>query len=92
MAKNIDGIYTKDPVDKDGNIDRNVPRYKVVSYDECLVKGLHATDVSASALAKEQKINMYVFALKEPENILKAASGEEIGTLVTYEDTDAIMY
>ena len=35
---------------------------------------------------------MYVFALKEPENILKAASGEEIGTLVTYEDTDAIMY
>ena len=92
MAKNIDGIYTKDPVDKDGNIDRSVPRYKIVSYDECLVKGLHATDVSASALAKEQKINMYVFALKEPENILKAASGEEIGTLVTYEDTDAIMY
>ncbi|MBQ4096524.1 MAG: UMP kinase, partial [Clostridia bacterium] len=52
MAKNIDGIYVRDPRGKDGKIDPSVPRYKTVSYDECLVKNLHATDVSASALAK----------------------------------------
>lgn len=85
MAKNIDGIYVRDPRDENGVIDRNVPRYKVVSYDECIEKGLHATDVSASALAKEQKINMYVFALSDPENIIRAVNGEEIGTLVTYD-------
>lgn len=83
MAKNIDGIYVRDPRDENGEIDRSVPRYKVISYDECIKKGLKATDVSASAVAKEQKIDMYLFALSEPENILRAARGEEIGTLVT---------
>ena len=80
MAKNIDGVYTADPAGHP-----EAKRYRVVSYDECLAKDLHATDISASALAKEQKINMYVFELKEPENILRAAAGEEIGTLVTYD-------
>ncbi|MBQ8188015.1 MAG: uridine monophosphate kinase [Clostridia bacterium] len=85
MAKHIDGIYEKDPVRADGSIDRSVPRFKTVSYDYCLQKGLKATDISASALAKEQKIDMYVFALSDPENILAAVNGEEIGTLVTYD-------
>ena len=85
MAKNIDGIYVRDPRDENGEIDRSVPRYKVVSYDECLEKGLHATDISASALAKEQKIDMYLFALSDPENILRVVNGEELGTLVTYD-------
>ncbi len=93
MAKNIDGIYVKDPVDEYGNIDRSVPRYKVVSYDECLKKDLHATDVSASALAKEQRIDMYVFALSDPENIIRVVNGEELGTLVTHDSSaEAVMY
>lgn len=86
MAKNIDGIYARDPRGADGKIDRTVSRYKVISYDECLKNDLHATDISASALAKEQKKNMYVFALS-PENIVKAVNGEEIGTLVTYDSS-----
>lgn len=92
MAKNIDGIYEKDPRDENGVIDRSVPRYKVVTYDESLVKNLKATDASASAIAKEQKIDMYVFALEEPGNIIKAVCGEEIGTLVTYKETESVMY
>ena len=85
MAKHIDGICEKDPVREDGTIDRSVPRFKTVSYDYCLQKGLKATDISASALAKEQKIEMYVFALSDPANIIAAVNGEEIGTLVTYD-------
>ncbi|MBQ4353842.1 MAG: uridine monophosphate kinase [Clostridia bacterium] len=84
-AKNIDGIYVRDPRDKDGKIDRSVPKYKVISYDECMEKDLKATDVSASALADAQKIDMYVFALSDPENIIRAVNGEEIGTLVTHD-------
>ncbi len=86
-AKNIDGIYVRDPRDANGEIDRSVPRYKVISFDECMEKDLRATDVSASALAKEQKIDMYVFALSDPENIIRAVNGEEIGTLVTYDSS-----
>lgn len=81
MAKNIDGVYTCDP-NKPGNKDK-AQKYKVVSYDRCLKDDLHATDVAASALAEEQGIDMYVFALSSPENILRAADGEEIGTFVS---------
>ncbi len=93
MAKNIDGIYTENPRDAEGNIRPDVPKYKVISYDECIKKNLKATDVSASALAKEQKINMYVFALADPRNIIKAVMGEEIGTLVTHDaNTESELY
>ena len=80
MAKNIDGIYTSDP-----RKNPDAKRYKVVSYDECLEKNLRATDPSASAIGKDQGVDMYVFALEKPENILRAVYGEEIGTLVTHD-------
>ncbi len=85
MAKNIDGVYTCDPNKKE-NMGR-AKKYKVISYDKCLKDGLHATDVSASALAEEQKIDMYVFALSDPENIIRVVSGEEIGTFVSHDKT-----
>ena len=80
MAKNIDGIYTSDP-----RKDSTAKRFKTVSYDECLSKNLRATDASASAIAKDQKVDMYVFGLDDPENIVRAVYGEEIGTLVTHD-------
>ncbi len=87
MAKNIDGIYAEDPRDADGNIRPDVPKFKTISYRECVQRGLDATDVSASDIAEKQKMNMYVFALSDPENILRAVRGEEIGTFVTYDNT-----
>ena len=62
-------------------------------YAKALADGLKATDTAASAIAMSQKINMYVFPLNELENIVKAVSGEEIGTLVTFDSTaEAILY
>ena len=87
MAKNIDGIYAEDPRDADGNIRPEVPKFKTISYRECVVRGLDATDVSASDIAEKQKMDMYVFALSDPENILRVVNGEEIGTFVTYDAT-----
>ena len=87
MAKNIDGIYAEDPRDAEGNIRPDVPKFKTISYHECVVRGLDATDVSASDIAEKQKMNMYVFALSDPENILRVVRGEEIGTFVTYDAT-----
>ena len=88
MAKNIDGIYTADPRN-----DPDAKRYKVVSYAECLGKNLRATDASASAIAQDQGVDMYVFALSDPENIVRAVHGEEIGTLVTHDaETEPELY
>ncbi len=86
MAKNIDGIYERDPRKKEkGFIDPSIRRYKVISYDECIRRELKATDLSASAIARDQGIDMYVFALSDPENIRRVALGEELGTLVTHD-------
>lgn len=82
MAKNIDGIYTADPRKQ-----ADAARYRSVSYDECLEKNLRATDPSASAIGKDQGVDMYVFGLDAPENILRAVYGDEIGTLVTHDST-----
>lgn len=87
MAKNIDGIYSEDPRDKNGDIRSDVPKFKIISYRECVQRGLDATDISASAIAEKQGIDMYVFALSEPENILRVVNGEEIGTFVTHDST-----
>lgn len=88
MAKSVDGVYDKNP-----SVHKDAKKYKKVSYDICLQNKLGATDITASALAEEQKIDSYIFDLKDPENIVRVVSGEEIGTLVTYEKMDApIMY
>ncbi len=88
MAKNIDGVYTADPRKVAG-----AKKYKVLSYAKCLADNLNATDTAASAIAMNQKINMYVFPLNEVENIVKVVSGEELGTLVTYDSNmEAILY
>ena len=87
MAKNVDGVYSADP-----GKDPAAKRYKVVSYKECLDKELRATDISASAIAREQGIDMLVFSLKEKGSILRAVKGENVGTLVTAEEVPAEMY
>lgn len=87
MAKNVDGVYSADP-----GKDPAAKRYKVVSYKECLDKELRATDISASAIAREQGIDMLVFSLKEKGSILRAVKGENVGTLVTAEGVPAEMY
>lgn len=92
MAKNIDGMYEKNPRLEDGTIDRSVARFKVITYNECLKRGLEATDISASVIAGKQNIDMYIFALSDPENILRAARGDEIGTLVTSRNVETEIY
>ena len=38
---------------------------------------------SAISLAREEKLPILVFNMKIPGNIVRAASGEEMGTLIT---------
>ncbi len=77
LAKNIDGVYDADP--------RKVPGAKKldhISYLEVINRGLAVMDTTAISLCMDNNIPILVFGLEPPENIMRAAFGERIGTLV----------
>ncbi len=77
LAKNVDGVYTADP-----KKDPTAIKFDSLTYDEVLERHLAVMDSTATCLAMDNHIPVLVFALKEPENILRALSGENVGTLV----------
>ena len=78
FAKNIDGVYNDDP-----NKNPNAKKYETISCKDVLDKNLQVIDAAAASLCIEQKIPIKVFALGEEKSIIRAASGENIGTLIT---------
>ena len=77
VAKTIDGVYTADP-----KIDPNAKKFEHVTYQEILEKDLKVMDSTAISLCKDNKIPLVVFAMNDPENIVRAIKGENIGTYV----------
>ena len=77
LAKNIDGVYSADP-----NIDPTAVKYDTISYDEVLAQHLQVMDYTATSLSMDNQIPVILFALKDPENILRVVRGEKIGTIV----------
>lgn len=77
LAKNVDGVYSADP-----QKDPAAVRYDSLTYDAALAQHLQATDTTAMALAMENHMPLVVFALQDPENILRVVQGEKIGTIV----------
>ncbi len=78
LAKSIDGVYDDDPKDNP-----NAHKYETVTIDEVIAKNLKVVDMTASILARENKMPMYVFGLNEENSILRAAQGKIDGTSVT---------
>lgn len=78
FAKNIDGVYTADPR-KDPTA-RKVDR---ITYDEIIRDRLGVIDLTAAVFGMDNKLPVLLFGLAQPENIVKAVSGERIGTLLT---------
>lgn len=77
VAKTIDGIYSADP-----KKDKDAIKYDEISYNEILSKNLQAMDSASTALCMENNMPLVVFSIYDPENIVKAANGERIGTIV----------
>jgi len=77
LAKNVDAIYSADPV-----VHKDAIRYTHVSYDQVIAENLKATDLTAITMCKEQNIPLVAFGLKEQDSIVRAAQGESIGTLI----------
>ena len=76
-ATNVDGVYDKDP-----NKYSDAVKYDTLSHSEVLNKGLAVMDSTAASLCRDNNIPILVFNLEDPENILRAVSGENVGTLV----------
>lgn len=75
----VDGIYNKDP-----NKFKDAVKYDTLSYQQALENvDIKVMDKAALGLAMEQNIPFVVFDLEKEGNILKAASGEVIGTKVS---------
>lgn len=80
LAKNIDGVYSADP-----KKDPTAVKYDHITYDEVLAKHLAVMDTTATSLSMDNHIPIVLFALKDPENILRVIMGEQIGTTVKEE-------
>ncbi|MCQ2443381.1 MAG: UMP kinase [Oscillospiraceae bacterium] len=78
LAKNIDGVYTADPMK-----DPTAKRYDTISYDEVLAQRLGVMDFTATSLSMDNSIPVLLFALKDPQNIVRAVMGEKVGTVVS---------
>ena len=77
LAKNVDGVYTADPVK-----DPTAVKYDTISYDEVLAQHLMVMDTTATSLSMDNHIPVLLFALKDPQNIIRALCGEKVGTIV----------
>ncbi len=77
LAKNIDGVYTDDP-----RKNADAVRFDEISYDEVLARRLQVMDSAATSLAMDNRLPVIVFALADPENIVRVLKGEPVGTLV----------
>lgn len=75
-ATNTDGVYDSDP-----KTNPDAKKYTEVSFGEILSKDLKVMDSTAASMCRDNNIPVMVFSLKDPENIIRAISGENVGTL-----------
>lgn len=76
-ATNVDGVYDKDPNKFDDAV-----KFDSLTHADVVEKGYGVMDSTAAALCKDNNIPILVFNLQDPENIFRAVTGENIGTLV----------
>ncbi len=77
QAKNIDGVYDSDP-----RKNPDAKKLDELSYIDVIKQGLAVMDTTAVSLCMENKIPIITFALSEKDSIVKAATGEKIGTII----------
>lgn len=73
----VDGIYDMDPEKNPDAV-----KFQQITFDEAYAKGLNVMDMTAFTLCKENKMDLVVFDMNQPGNLLKVVAGESIGTTV----------
>ena len=78
LAKSIDGVYDCDP-----KTNPDAKKYDSISIDDVIAENLQVVDMTASILARDNKMPMRVFLLGEENSIINAIKGPFKGTEVT---------
>ena len=73
----VDGVYDKDP-----NKYTDAVKYKTLSFSRVLADKLEVMDSTAATMCRDNKLPLLVFDMHDSDNIVRAISGEDIGTLV----------
>lgn len=84
MAKNgVDGVYSADP-----KVDPDAVRFEHLTYMDLLNMGLQVMDTTATSMCMDNNIELMVFNMNEPGNIVRAMKGEKIGTIINREENE----
>lgn len=78
LAKAVDGVYDDDP-----RRNPDAKKYNEITIDEVIARNLQVMDMTASIMARDNHMPMWVFDLTETNSILNAVSGNFTGTKVT---------
>ena len=71
-------MYSADP-----ELDPSAVKYDELSHWDVLEKDLKVMDSTAASLCRDNSIDIQVFAIAEEGKVMKAVSGEKIGTIIT---------
>ncbi|MEG1640323.1 MAG: UMP kinase [Ruthenibacterium sp.] len=80
-ATMVDGVYNKDPKKH-----ADAVKYDRLTFSRVLSDKLAVMDSTAATMCRDNNVPILVFDIMHPDNIAKAAKGEQIGTLVTEEE------
>lgn len=81
LAKKVDGVYDSDP---EKNPDAK--RFTTLTHKEIITLNLGVMDSTAATICMDNNVPIFVFGLKDFDNIIKAVKGENIGTIVKGEE------
>lgn len=77
LAKKVDAVYDKDP-----ELYPDAHKFSRLTHMEVVEKELKVMDLTAATLCKDNNIKIHVFAIAEEGNVMKAVTGEDIGTII----------
>ena len=77
-ATKVDGVFDSDP---EKNPDAK--KFDAVSYDQVLTDKLSVMDATAIVMCRDNNLPLRIFNLIEPGALVKAMSGDKVGTIVT---------
>ena len=76
-STNVDGVYDSDP-----KKNPDAKKFDRLTHMDVLQKELHVMDSTAASLCMDNGIKILVFNLDDPDNIVRAMTGDHNGTLV----------
>jgi uridylate kinase len=74
----VDGVYDKDPM-KHGD----AVMFRNIGYTEVLTRSLGVMDATSIAMCRDNRLPILVFNMTTPGNIMRMATGEEVGTIIS---------